>query len=409
MNRLRILQLFNRYENYGGEEGSVYRIGDAMQELYDVEYFITSTKDFLKTTALGKFLLPARALRNNEVVTRLRHLQRVGRFHAWQAHNVFPTMSPAVYKLAFDLGVPIIHFLHSYRLSCTNGFFLNHGAPCQRCINGNFWPAFQTACWRDNHLVSGMMGLVLRRVRNLGVFDQVWRWIAISEAQKDEHIKMGLPAERIEVIHHFYETKEPPPPPGNGKTALFIGRLSPEKGVSQLLDAWKMLGRADAKLIIAGDGPERAALEAKAARLNLRNVEFTGFAEPTEQRALWARAAFGVAPSTWLEPFGMVVLEAWANARPVLGSTHGAFPELIDEGRTGWLAPPSNPAAFAGALATMFDRPRDTEAMGQAGLQELNTRFTRAVWLEKIQRLYRRLDVHPTRFANRNHPTAVPP
>lgn len=401
MHRPRVLQLFNRYEHYGGEEGRVYRIGEAMEEFCDMENFITSTGELLGTGALGKLLLPFRALNNREVVGRLRHLQGAGRFDVWQAHNVFPTMSPAVYDLAFELEVPIVHFLHSYRLSCANGFFLNHGEPCQRCIGGNFWPAFQTACWRDSHLVSGMMGLVLRRVRKLDVFNRVERWIAISEAQKTEHIKMGLPADRIEVIHHFHETKDPPPPPGDGRTALFIGRLSPEKGVSQLLDAWKLLERTDVRLLIAGEGPERPSLEAKAARLNLRNVEFIGFVNPAQQPALWARTAFSVAPSTWLEPFGMVVLEAWANARPVIASNHGSFPELIEHNRTGLLAKPHDTSSLAAQLAQMFDRPQEAAAMGQAGLKVLRTRFTREVWLESMKRLYNQLDTR------RNQPVSL--
>jgi glycosyltransferase involved in cell wall biosynthesis len=318
-------------------------------------------------------------------------------------HNVFPTMSPAVYQLAFDLGVPIVHFLHSYRLSCVNGFFLNHGEPCQRCIGGNFLPAFATKCWRDSRLASGMMGLVLREVRALDVFEKVSRWIAISHAQKAEHVKMGLPADRIDVIHHFYEPAEasPPLPATNGRTALFLGRLSPEKGVAQLLEAWRLLDRSDCKLMIAGDGPQRPALEAQAARLGLRNVEFMGFVRKEHQRALWEQAAFSLAPSVWLEPFGMVVLEAWANARPIIATAHGSFPELIEHGRTGLLARPRDPAALAEQMARMFDAPREAAAMGQQGRDILAKRFTRALWREKIAKVYGQLGLDPARMISR--------
>jgi len=213
MRRLRILQIFSRYLEYGGEEGSVFRIGDALQDHHDVEYFIGSTEDLLGAGGRTSFLAPFRAWHNQAVAQRLRRYQELGKFDLWQIHNVLPGLSPSVYQAAFTLGVPIVHYLHNYRLSCTNGFFLNHGSPCERCLGGNFWPAFETACWRNSRLISGFMGLILRKIRQDGLFTKTAAWIAISEAQKQKHVAMGIPANRIHVIPHFYEHREPPPAP----------------------------------------------------------------------------------------------------------------------------------------------------------------------------------------------------
>ena len=123
MRRLKILQIFSRYLEYGGEEGSVFRIGDALQEHHDVEYFIGSTEDLLGARKLTSFLAPLQAWHNQAVAHRLRRYQELGRFDFWQIHNVLPGLSSSVYQTAFALNVPIIHCLHNYRMGCTNGSY----------------------------------------------------------------------------------------------------------------------------------------------------------------------------------------------------------------------------------------------------------------------------------------------
>jgi glycosyltransferase involved in cell wall biosynthesis len=386
-----MLQLFNRYEAFGGEEAVVQRLTESIAPWCDVTNFQTSTGEFLKVSGLEKLKLPLRALNNRDVVRELERRQRDGAFDLWQAHNILPVMSPAAYTTAFRLGVPVVQYLHSYRLSCSNGFFLNHGERCQQCIGGDFWPAFRTACWRDSHAISGWMGLVLWRLRELGVFDKVTRWIAISEAVKAEHVRMGIPAGRIDVVHHFHEPAGEPPPASSGRMALFIGRLSVEKGVQQLLTAWKLLNRPDCRLVIAGDGPERANLEAQAQRERLTKVRFAGFISREQQLQLWREASFGVVPSIWLEPFGLVVLEAWAQARPVVAHRLGALPELIEHGRTGRLADANFAQSLANELSAAFDQPAETAAMGRAGYERLLKDFTRARWEADLKSVYRRV------------------
>lgn len=234
--RLRILQIFNRYLQYGGEEGIVTQIGEALQEIHDVENFFYSTAEAAGTSVWSKLQIPWKSAYNADVLSKLRHYQKTSRFDLWQIHNIFPVMSPVVYRQALEWKIPIVHYLHNYRLSCVNGFFLNHGQPCQRCLSGNFWPAFQTACWRDSRLQSGWMGLITNQIRRLPLFERVFRWIAISEAQKREHVRMGIPADKIKVIHHFLDIEAPPlrlpnPPP------RFLSEDSPSKKVSR--NCWK--------------------------------------------------------------------------------------------------------------------------------------------------------------------------
>jgi glycosyltransferase involved in cell wall biosynthesis len=391
--RLQVLQIFNRYLQYGGEEGSITRIGDALQEIHDISYFFYSSAQLAGEGLWPKLQIPWKTLHNSEVASGLKQLQESNHYDVWQIHNVFPAMSPVVYELAFKWNIPIIHYLHNYRLGCVNGFFLNHGQACQRCISGNFWPAFETACWHDSHLQSGWLGLITNRIRNMPLFEKVFRWIAISEAQKREHVRMGIPADKIKVIHHFLDTEGPPLPPSKSPTAIFVGRLSLEKGVANLLEAWKQVEGGDRKLLIMGDGPERSDLERKAK--GLKGVQFLGFLGKGEHRKYWQEALFSVVPSIWLEPFGMTVLESWSHGRPVVAHGIGALSEIVREGIDGTLADPRSVDDLARKLDAMLSNPKQAQAMGLAGRQQLEDYFSHHRWLRDIASVYEDLELPP--------------
>jgi glycosyltransferase involved in cell wall biosynthesis len=168
-----------------------------------------------------------------------------------------------------------------------------------------------------------------------------------------------------------------------------VGRLSLEKGVSQLLESWKLIAGGDRKLLIMGDGPERLHLERQAK--DIPGVHFLGFVEHVKQVESWQQALFSVVPSIWIEPFGMTVLESWAKGRPVVAHRIGALPELVEEGRTGLLADPMATEELASKMDRLFSHPAEAGQMGQAGRHELVTRFTRKKWLEDIAKIYSRL------------------
>jgi glycosyltransferase involved in cell wall biosynthesis len=391
MRRLRILQIFSRYIHFGGEESSVFRIGDALQQNHDVEYFIGSTKEFLGTDIPSKIRAPFHAYYNLPIAQRLRKYQEIGDFDLWQIHNVIPALSPSVYQAAFDLNVPVVHYLHNYRMGCTNGFFLNHGQPCERCLGGNFWPAFQTACWRNSRLISGFMGLILRHVRSIGTFHKVAAWISISDFQKKKHVEMGIPANHIHNIYHFYDSSAPPPPTSPSGDTLFLGRLSREKGVDLLLRAWAIVKNRNRRLVIAGTGPEESFLKKLASDLNLANVVFAGFLDKEQQVSLWSNSSTLVVPSIWDEPFGMVVLEAWAKERPVVAYAKGALPELIQHGVNGLLADPFSVEALAKNIQELIDKPDFGPRLGKAGNLRLKDEFNRTLWLSRIESVYHKV------------------
>ena len=388
MRSLKILQIFSRYLQQGGEEVFSGAFRRALEPSNTVENFEGSSAAWMGNSPFARLSLPLRIFHDPTVAASLRARQQSGSFDLWVIQNALPGLTPAVYETAFRLGVPVVHYLHNYRLGCTNGFLLNHGKPCERCLDGNFWPAFATACWRENRLISGTMGLVLRRVRALGAFRRVAAWIALNQGQKATHVRMGIPPEKIHVVPHFFEARDPVPPPNPDGDILFLGRLSPEKGLDILLRAWALVRPGARNLVIAGTGPEEASLRDLAKALKLSSVRFAGFVPPEGQPALWAQTSFSVLPSIWHEPFPLSFLESWAHARPVVASRVGAMAEEVTEGVTGFLAEPFSEKSLASKIQGMMDRPDQSVAMGLAGAKKVKEEHNRELWLQRIRQIF---------------------
>lgn len=127
MPEFRILSIFNRYLQYGGEETMAAKIAETLSQKALVREYNYSTQEWLDA---GKFTAPFRGLKNRHVIRQLRLLQREYKFDFWLIHNVFPAMSPAVYREARRLNVPVIHMLHNYRFGCLNGLLFREGREC---------------------------------------------------------------------------------------------------------------------------------------------------------------------------------------------------------------------------------------------------------------------------------------
>jgi glycosyltransferase involved in cell wall biosynthesis len=231
------------------------------------------------------------------------------------------------------------------------------------------------------------MSMALTRVRSLKVFERVSAWIALSQAHRNLHLKMGLPDRTLHVVPHFQEFRpaEVSMLPQNGY-ALFLGRLSPEKGVANLLDGWKQLKTPGARLVVAGTGPEESRLRRIIAENKLTSVELRGYVEPAQHRELWANAKFLIVPSIWHEPFGLVVLEAFAHGRPLVVSNRGSLSEVA--GESGLVVDPGKPEEIANACDRLFWETKLAQEMGTSGIRRLQRVYNREIWLEKIRKVY---------------------
>ena len=385
MRRLRILQIFSKYLQFGGEEYIAEKIEIALAERHEMFRYSGSSEKLLEGDVVEKLQIPINTMYNKKVFEDLKKEQKRNHFDLWVIHNVFPALSPSVYSAAKSLGVPIVHYLHNYRLSCTNGYFLNHGQPCQRCAQGNFLPALATGCWRDSRAISGWMGLVLQKMRRDDIFRQIRRWVTPSLNQKNIHIRMGLPSSRIDVVPYFIEAEEQPSPATPAGGILFLGRLSQEKGVDVLLRAWAQVSAKGRPLWIAGTGPKEDNLKQLAHDLKLTNVHWLGFVPKEKQEALWMQTAFSVIPSVWDEPYPLSFMEAWKNGRPFVGSKTGALKEVLADGNGGLLAEPGSDQDLARQITAYIEEPPKVVTAGAMGHATLLRENSKELWLERFE------------------------
>jgi glycosyltransferase involved in cell wall biosynthesis len=167
--------------------------------------------------------------------------------------------------------------------------------------------------------------------------------------------------------------------------ALFVGRLSSEKGIGTLISAWKSMGQR--RLKIVGDGPAIAALRRPGSVQS--NIDLLGHRESHEVLKLMEQAAFLVLPSEWYEAFPRVIVEAFAQGLPVLGSRLGSIQELVHHGRTGLLFQPGNPQELASAAEWLFRHPVELEAMSKAARLEFEQKYTAERNYEQLMAIYR--------------------
>jgi glycosyltransferase involved in cell wall biosynthesis len=196
---------------------------------------------------------------------------------------------------------------------------------------------------------------------------------------------MGLPEKTLHVVPHFLSVQweEPSEIPEEGY-ALFLGRLSPEKGIKQLLTTWKKVRSPHARLVIDGTGFEEEQI--RCLTRDLPNVDFRVFVDRSQHEDLWAKAKFLIVPSIWHEPFGLVALEAMAHGRPIVVSNLGALSEIV--GEAGLVVDPTRTDDLAAACDRLFTDHGLGRRMGYIGFVRVKKHYHRELWLERIRHVY---------------------
>jgi glycosyltransferase involved in cell wall biosynthesis len=353
-----------------------------------VGVFERRSDDIAGRSLPGKVAVPLLVPWNPGVRTELAARLRAERPDVVHVHNVFPLLSPAVLAACADAGVPAVATLHNYTQVCPPGTLQRAGRPCAECVGGTPLPAVRHGCYRGSRLATVPLAVSLS-VNRRRWWSGVERFLCISAAQRDVLVRAGMPAERLAVKHNFV------PDPGTVRTGpgehlLYLGRLAEAKGVRLLMAAWDALaadGGVGVPLVVAGTGPLEPEVTAWAAGRD--DVRYVGLYDTAQCREAVARSVAVVAPSTWLEAFGLVVVEAMAAGVPTVAAGHGAFVELVEDGVTGLLHRPGDAASLASCLRRITAAPDGGREMGRAARRRYEQDFSPAVGLERLLEEYR--------------------
>lgn len=226
-------------------------------------------------------------------------------------HNLFPNFGRRWVK---DVDVPLVHTLHNFRPLCANGLLLRDGSVCMLCPNGDRWAGLRHGCYRSSRVATLPLAWANRKgPMSDPLLRRANRLIVLSDRQLQVYRDAGVPHDRLVLSPNFLPDELDP---GRSDVSsregwLFVGRLSEEKGITQILEIWPR----DVPLTVVGDGPQRSIVERLAVRCEARVLGKLPRSEVIEQMRLARGLIF---PSVWYETFGMVYAEALAAGLPAV-------------------------------------------------------------------------------------------
>lgn len=374
---VRVLIAHNRYQQTGGEDAVVADEAALLTSRgHEVHQLLVDNRDIPEQrSVLTSARLAVDTIWSRQAAEQVRTAVREFRPDVVHFHNTFPLISPSAYYAVRAEGVPVVQTLHNYRLLCPAAIFHRDAkSVCEDCLGRIVpWPGVVHGCYRQSRPQTGVVAAMLVAHRAARTWHRaVDRYVALTEFARQRFVAGGLPADRIVVKPNFVH---PDPGPGahRGGYALFVGRLTPEKGIPTLLAAWEHLeGRIPLKIV--GDGPLREQVVRAAQRHP--EIEWLGPRPSDEVLALMGDALAVIVPSEWYETFGRVVVEAYATGTPVISSRIGALAELVDHGTTGLTVEPGQPGALADGVRWAMAHPVEWRAMATAARRVFEERYT---------------------------------
>jgi glycosyltransferase involved in cell wall biosynthesis len=394
---MHILLVHNFYQQIGGED-VVFAQEKALLERkgHRVTTYTRTNDEALNNSVFDQLRLArtiVSAQKSRGDITALLRSERPDVVHI---HNTFMMISPSIYEACNAAGVPVVQTLHNYRLFCPASTFCRNGRVCEDCVQNGLAAGVLHGCHRGSRASTAAVALMLQVHRAKGTWNnRVDAFIALTRFAKGKFVDCGLPAHKIHVKSNFVE----PDPEERGDAAeyaLFLGRLSPEKGISTLLEAWELL-HLSIPLKIAGDGPLRCELEAICRKSDRGpSIEFLGRVSPGDARALVKKARFVVVPGVWYETFCMAIVESFACGVPVLASRLGAMGELVEDGCVGLKFSAGDAADVAAKVTWAWEHPNEMAIMGRRARQKYERYYAPDANYKRLMEIYGKAGVQPS-------------
>lgn len=385
---MRILQVFNRYLQRGGEEKSVDRIANHLGQRHEVERCFFDSADWQGAGAPGRWGQLRRLFGNS--FSRHCFDEACDRFQPDLAlfHNVFPVGSPSLYRAAVERNLPLVHYVHCFRPFSVGGSLMAAGREYPGSLAGDLWPEALAGAWQGSRIKSLAMAAALIRLRRSGWLDQVRDWVCISDYLAHRFVHdVGLPPERVHSLRHSWDSLPEVPMAQDQGFYLFLGRLVEEKGLRTLLQAWSVMGDRAPRMVIAGEGPLLAELQEQGRRLG-GAIEFVGHLDGERKDTALGHCRAVVVPSIWGEPLGLVPYEAYDHGKPVIASAIGGLTETVRHRETGLLVAPRNPESLGAAVQHMENQTAAQRfAWGAEGRRWLLQEADPGLWNARIDKI----------------------
>jgi glycosyltransferase involved in cell wall biosynthesis len=394
---MRILQIFNKYVYEGGEEKSVGRIFLFLSGPHEIQQVSFDSSEWLAEKRLwSKLIQPIKMFRNPDSIRKVKGAIEQFQPNCILIHNIFPVGSAALLDYLSKLEIPVVYYVHNFRPFSVNGYLWAKGELRLEGLDLNFLPEILDASWQDSRFKTLWYALVLWALHLKGTWKRLDHWIAISDFMKETFVRAGIPRDQISVVRHSWKIATPPlhrESFEDDAPFVFFGRLSEQKGVLLLLEAWKAvsLKNASLRLVICGEGPLEDTVRA-ACREN-PSIEFAGFVSGVEKSELLTRSRCLVAPSVWYEPLGLVVYDGYEYSLPVIASRSGGLEETVIDQETGFLVTRGESGELASTILHLVELEDGGISMGRRGREWLETNATEVEWSDKISQVFSQLNL----------------
>ncbi|MFO7973168.1 MAG: glycosyltransferase [Planctomycetota bacterium] len=383
---MKVLLCHNYYQQPGGEDRSFAAEADLFESRGHEVVRFTLHNDAINRMQHRE--VAWKTVWNRDVYKRIQAVIRRERPSVMHCINTFPLISPACYYAARREGVAVVQSLRNYRLLCPGATCLRQGRICEDCVSKPFaWPAVRHGCYRHSRAGSAVVATMLTFHR----WRRTWShavnvYYALTHFSRDRFIAGGLPADKVVVKPNFLSA-DPGLGTGTGGYALFVGRLSHEKGVDTLLSAWARMA-SPCPLKIVGDGP--LADRVRAAASSDSRITWLGYREPSEVSDLMGHAACLVVSSIWYEGFPRTMLEAFARGTPVIGAKLGSIGEIIAHNQTGFHFNPGDPRDLAAKVQQLMMNRSQRKRMRREARRAFERTYTADVNYTLTRSLYER-------------------
>ena len=299
-------------------------------------------------------------------------------------HNYFPLLSPSIFYACKKANIPVIHTLHNYRAVCPTALLMHNSKINETSIQKSSWWTVTKRVYRDSFIGSFALACMVELHKIIGTWQtEVDRFITLTEFSKNKYIEAGWPVNKVVVKPNFIQDpfEQMLKIEKKGGYALYIGRLSEEKGIDILFDAWS---NCELPLKVIGDGPLKDMVNQHSNPF----IEYLGRKDKSEVLNLVQNASFIIMPSTWYEGFPMVLVEAFACGTPALVSRLGSMEEIIKPNVTGLHFDAGNANDLAEKVKWMISHPEQTRQMGSNARQEYLAKYTPEINYKTLMDIY---------------------
>jgi glycosyltransferase involved in cell wall biosynthesis len=375
---LKILLAHAFFQQFGGQDSVVLSEREMLERRGHEVIFYSRKNDEIKNFGVAdKVRFLADTVYSRRTARDLASLVSANRPDLAYVHNIYPLISPSIYHVLHGMGIPVIQCVHDFRPLCSNGLFYTQGQCCERCKGGNYLQGVVHRCYRQRYLVSGLYAFTLATNRFANMLGKISAFICLNEFYRSKFLEAGVPSSKLFVRPNSTDAPPlmPAPAPESRQYAVYFGRLSPEKGLLTLLQAFEHA--APARLKIAGTGPMESELKQYIRDKKLDNVELVGFLEGAAKARFLRGALFAVIPSEWHENFPVVALECFAAGRPIVASRMGGLPSIVAEGETGLFFTAGEANQLAEKVRYMFSHPVEADRMGTRAREVVETKYSR--------------------------------